>query len=156
MLPEVPELLGVLPDVPELLGVLPEGPELLGVLPEGPELLGVLPEGPELLGVLPEGPELLAVLLLEAVACLACFLVAALVCQPQEQGLSSVGLKNEPCWHFLIAVIAAKTSLLTVSALCQQMRVVLQQDSEADRHTALFLGNDATLLLILRKTRNNF
>ena len=30
-------------------------------------------------------------------ACLACLLAAALVCQPQEQGFASDGLKNEPC-----------------------------------------------------------
>ena len=48
-------------------------------------------------------------------ACLACFLLAAaLVCQPHEHGLglSAECLKKDPCRHFLIEAIAAKTSLL--------------------------------------------
>ena len=47
-------------------------------------------------------------------ACLACSLLAALVCQPHEQGLglSAETLKNDPCRHLLIEAIAAKTSLL--------------------------------------------
>ena len=45
-------------------------------------------------------------------ACLVCFLAAALVCQPHEHGLSAEGLKKDPCRHFLIEAIAAKTSLL--------------------------------------------
>ena len=45
-------------------------------------------------------------------ACLACFLAAAFVCQLHEHGLAAAeGVKNDPCRHFLIAAIAAKTSL---------------------------------------------
>ena len=44
-------------------------------------------------------------------ASLARFLAAALVCQPHEHGLLTEGVKNDPCRHFLIAAIAAKTSL---------------------------------------------
>ena len=44
-------------------------------------------------------------------ACLARFLAAALVCQPHEHGLLTEGVRKDPCWHFLIAAIAAKTSL---------------------------------------------
>ena len=46
-----------------------------------------------------------------ACACLARFLAAAFVCQPHEHGLFADDLKKTPCWHFLIAAIAAKTSL---------------------------------------------
>ena len=47
-------------------------------------------------------------------ACLACFLLAAaFVCHPHEHGLDlSAERKNDPCRHFLIEAIAAKTSLL--------------------------------------------
>ena len=41
-------------------------------------------------------------------ACLTCFLAAALVSQLHEHGLSGEGFKN-PCQHFLIEAIAAKT-----------------------------------------------
>ena len=50
----------------------------------------------------------------EALDCafLACFLAAALVCHPHEHGLFAVVLKEDPCRHFSIEVIAAETSLL--------------------------------------------
>ena len=51
-------------------------------------------------------------------ACLACFLAAALVCQPHKHDLFSERLKKDPCRHFLIEAIAAKTSLM-VFGLCQ-------------------------------------
>ena len=44
-------------------------------------------------------------------ACLARFLAAAFVCQPHEHGLLTERVKKDPCWHLLIAAIAAKTSL---------------------------------------------
>ena len=44
-------------------------------------------------------------------ACLARFLAAAFVCQPHVHGLLT-GEKKDPCRHFCIAAIAAKTSLL--------------------------------------------
>ena len=63
-------------------------------------------------------------------ACLACFLAAAFVCQPHEHGLFAEGLKREPCRHFLIEAIAAKTSLfdgfwpLPVNAGCPSARSI--------------------------------
>ena len=53
-----------------------------------------------------------------ATCSLDCFLAAALVCQPQEHGCSFrlSEEKNDPfwraCWHFLMAAMAASTSLL--------------------------------------------
>ena len=99
--------------------VLVEGPAKRGgelleviVLVEGPAKRGgelleviVLVEGP----AEREGDELLVGL---DCACLACFLAAALVCQPHEHGLTSEGLKKDPCWHFFMEAIAATTSLL--------------------------------------------
>lgn len=45
-------------------------------------------------------------------ACLALFLAAAFLCQPQEHVFSVGFSKKVPFWHFLIAAIAALTSLL--------------------------------------------
>lgn len=45
-------------------------------------------------------------------ACLARFLAAALVCQPHVHGSPTEDVKKDLCLHFLIAAIAAKTSLL--------------------------------------------
>ena len=45
-------------------------------------------------------------------ACLARFLAAAFVCQPHEHEPDLSAEKNDPCRHFLIEAIAAKTSLL--------------------------------------------
>ena len=45
-------------------------------------------------------------------ACLARFLAAAFVCQPHEHEPDLSAEKNDPCRHFLIKAIAAKTSLL--------------------------------------------
>ena len=42
--------------------------------------------------------------------CLVFFLAAALTCQPQEHGWEAV--KKDPCLHFLMAAMAAKTCLL--------------------------------------------
>lgn len=69
----------------------------------------------------------------------ACFLADALVCQPHEHGLFSERLKKDPCRHFLIEAIAAKTSLF--DGFWPRTRAVPPQGPSTGRHTFRCHGN---------------
>ena len=70
------------------------------------------PEGSPVAGVLGDKTTFVDEAEASDCACLACFLAAAFVCQPHEHGLTTDGLKKDPCLHLLMEAIAAKTSLL--------------------------------------------